>query len=322
MRWQARFILAATVALSPLVSQTTNTNRPDDWPTYNRDLAGTRFSPLAEINTGNVVKLAPAWSYRTPDIAGQPPGRGISGEPEITPLVINGVMYLTARDRVVALEPETGKEIWSHPMETGQLASPRGVAYWPGDRSNPPRIIFTAGQPSLDGYRRLIALNANTGKVDPGFGKEGEVDMTVAYRGAPTIYKNVIMLGAFALEHRPLGNPGDSRAYDARTGAKLWDFHSVPRPGEVGHETWEGDSWKDRSGTNMWGVQATVDEQRGIVYMPFGAPSSTYTVAIATAPVCLATHWWPSMHRPANTSGISKWFITTSGITICLRRPG
>ena len=278
MRTRARLILASTATLLPLLSQTAKStrDRADDWPTYNRDLAGTRFSPLTEINTGNVGKLALAWSYRTPDVPGQPPGGGISGEPEITPLVINGVMYLTARDRVVALDPETGHEIWSHPMESGQLASPRGVAYWPGDRSNPPRIIFTAGQPSLDGYRRLIGLNANTGKIDPGFGKEGEVDMAVAYRGAPTIYKNVIMLGAFALEHNPLGNPGDSRAYDARTGAKLWDFHSVPRPGEVGHQTWEGDSWKDRSGTNMWGVQATVDEQRGIVYMPFGAPSSTY----------------------------------------------
>jgi glucose dehydrogenase len=270
-------ILAAMATLLPVVAQTTPATRgADDWPTYNRDLAGTRFSPLAQINTANVAKLAPAWSYFLPVIEGQPPGGGISGEPEITPLVLSGVMYLTARDRVVALDPETGREIWRHTMEKDQLASPRGVAYWPGDRNNPPRIIFTAGQPTLDGYRRLIAVNANSGKVDPGFGKEGEVDMGVAYRGAPTIYKNVIMVGAFALEHMPLGNPGDSRAYDARTGTKLWDFHSVARPGELGHETWEGESWKDRSGTNMWGVQATVDEERGIVYMPFGAPSSTY----------------------------------------------
>src|SRR5579862_6769417 len=109
MRWQARLILAATAALWPLLSQNTPGTRPDDWPTYNRDLAGTRFSPLAQINTSNVAKLAPAWSYRTPDVDGQPPGGGISGEPEITPLVVNGVMYLTARDRVVALDPETGK---------------------------------------------------------------------------------------------------------------------------------------------------------------------------------------------------------------------
>src|SRR5580658_1014734 len=283
MRSEARLILAATATLLPLLAQTTPPKhlasahtRADDWPTYNHALAGTRFSPLAQIKAANVGKLALVWSYHSPDIKGQPRGGGISGEPEITPLVINGIMYLTARDRVVALDAETGREIWRHPIESGQLASPRGVAYWPGDRSNPPRIIFTAGQPSLDGYRRLIALNANTGKVDPGFGKEGEVDMTIAYRGAPTIYKNVIMLGAFALEHQPLGNPGDSRAYDARTGAKLWDFHSVPRPGEVGHETWEGDGWKGRSGVNVWGWYMTVDQERGTVYMTFGGPAANY----------------------------------------------
>ena len=134
MHSQAKLFLASAATLLPLLSQTAKRDRADDWPTYNRDLAGTRFSPLAQINTSNVGKLALAWSFRTPDIQGQPPGGGISGEPEITPLVINGVMYLTARDRVVALDPETGKEIWSHPMESGQLASPRGVAYWPGDK--------------------------------------------------------------------------------------------------------------------------------------------------------------------------------------------
>ena len=93
MRSEARLILAAVATLLPLLSQTRD--RADDWPTYNHDLAGTRFSPLAQINTANVGKLALAWSYYTPDIQGQPRGGGISGEPEITPLVINGVMYLT-----------------------------------------------------------------------------------------------------------------------------------------------------------------------------------------------------------------------------------
>jgi glucose dehydrogenase len=234
---------------------------PADWPSYNRDLAGTRYSPLTQINTKNVAQLKLAWSYKPSDSGGRPSA-------EVTPLVINGRMYITAGNRVLALEPETGKEIWTYQLADG-LASQRGVAFWPGDADNPPRIIFTAG-------RRLIALNANTGKIDPGFGKEGEVDMVVGYNGVPTIFKNVVMVGAATGEYIPLGPAGDSRAYDARTGAKLWDFHSVPRPGEIGHETWEGDSWKDRSGTNMWGFQMTVDEQRGIAYMTFGAPTSTY----------------------------------------------
>jgi quinoprotein glucose dehydrogenase len=232
-----------------------------DWPMYNHDLAGTRFSPLTQVNTRNVTRLVPAWIYRPADSGGRPSA-------QVTPLVVNGRMYLTAGNRVVALEPETGKEVWRYVVESG-APSARGVAFWPGDRDNPPRVIFTAG-------RRLLALNANSGKLDPGFGKEGEVDMVVAYMGVPTVYKNVVMVGAATGEYVPTGVPGDSRGYDARAGAKLWDFHSVPRPGEVGHETWEGESWKDRSGTNMWGFQMTVDEQRGIAFMTFGAPTSTY----------------------------------------------
>lgn len=103
--------------------------------------------------------------------------------------------------------------------------------------------------------------------------------MGVGYNGVPTIFKNAVMVGAATCEYIPLGVPGDSRAYDARTGAKLWDFYSVPRPGELGHNTWEGNSWKDRSGTNMWGFQMTVDEEHGLAYMTFGAPTSTYYAA-------------------------------------------
>ncbi len=236
-------------------------NASSEWPTYNRDLAGTRYSPLSQINTSNVARLRQAWIYRPSATGGRPSA-------EVTPIVVNGVMYLTAGNRVLALEPETGKEIWRYELQNGQ-ASQRGVAYWPGDREHPPRILFTAG-------RRLIALNAVTGEASTGFGTSGEVDMTVGYGGVPTIYKNVAMVGAAVGEYVPLGPPGDSRGFDIRDGRKIWDFHSVPRPGELGHETWEADSWKDRSGVNVWGFQMTVDEQRGIVYMTFGAPTSTY----------------------------------------------
>ena len=184
-----------------------------------------------------------------------------------TPIVVNGVMYLPVGSRVVALDPVTGTEIWSYALPTG-VASQRGVAYWPGDKQNPPRILFTSGS-------KLIALNANTGKIDPGFGKEGEVEMVVPYSGVPTIYKNVAMVGA-SVGEVPIGPAGDSRAYDARTGAKLWDFHSVPRPGEAGHETWLDDGWKGRSGVNVWGWYMTVDEERGLVYMTFGGPAANY----------------------------------------------
>jgi len=238
---------------------------PGDWPSYNHDMASTRYSPLTQINAKNAATLKSAWTF---SLKGEGPApRFGGGGSEATPIVVNGMMYLTASARVVALEGATGKEVWSYTVTNGR-PSTRGVAYWPGDKQNPPRIIFASG-------RNLIALNATTGKIDPGFGKEGVVDMVVGYSGVPTVFRNLVMVGASVLE-LPVGDPGDTRAYDARTGAKLWDFHTVPGPGEVGHETWLNDGWKGRSGTNVWAWQMTVDRQRGIVYMPIGGPASNY----------------------------------------------
>ena len=272
MRIGCTLFFTFTAALIPaLLHAQANKVAGADWPVYMHDLAGSHYSPLKQINATNVAKLAPVWSYKlqgdaAPAPAGRGGGRG-GANSEATPIVVNGVMYLPAANRIVALQPETGKELWSYPV-IGGPPSRRGVAYWPGDRTNPPRIIFTAG-------RRLIGLNANTGKIDPGFGKEGEVDMTVTYSSVPTIFKNVVMVGANP-GGQPTGPPGDGRAFDARTGAMLWDFHTVPQPGETGHETWEGDSWKDRSGTNVWGFYLTVDEERGIAYMPVASPAANY----------------------------------------------
>src|SRR5580698_4233197 len=188
MPTRCSLILTAAIALPALFAQSKAKDNGADWPMYNRDLAGTRYSPLTQVNTTNVSKLATAWTYRF-----NREGKTIKGDSpselyqEITPIVVNGVMYMPAGDRVVALEPETGKELWSYEVKAG-LASFRGVAYWPGDRNNPPRVIFTTS-------RKMMALNAKTGKVDPGFGKEGEVELTVPYDGAPTIYKNLHIVG-------------------------------------------------------------------------------------------------------------------------------
>lgn len=276
-----------------------------DWPTFGNDLAGTRYSPLKQIDAKNVNKLVRAWTYHmnpggpaaapAPD-AGRPPGPG--GPPEgalgrrgpggpgggrnwsATPLVINGVMYLTtAYNRVVALEPETAKEIWSYEVKDGSPAV-RGLEFWAGDKIAPASIFFGTSS------GKLIALNAKTGKPVPGFGNEGFVDMKpgalngldnsrFGLSSPPIVYKNVVITGAHVQEGPSLGAAGDTRAWDVHTGKLVWQFHSVPRPGEFGNDTWEGDSWKNRSGTNVWGL-FTIDTERGILYQPFGEPTTDY----------------------------------------------
>jgi glucose dehydrogenase len=282
MRFTWMILLAGTAGLAVLFVQSGGAQQRSvprqtseavngDWPLYRHDLAGTGYSPLAQITVQNVGGLTRAWSYRlqsdvpTPAAKGKKGGGGANSE--ATPIVVNGLMYLPATDRLVALEPESGKLIWEYPV-TGGAPSRRGVAYRPGDGSNPPRILFTAG-------RRLIALNASTGKLDPGFGKEGEVDMVVPYNSVPLIYKNVVVVGANT-PTGPIGAPGNARAFDARTGAKLWEFSSVAQPGQPGHDTWEGETWKDRSGVNAWPFYFTVDERRGLVYLPLASPTSDF----------------------------------------------
>src|SRR5215469_5221314 len=143
-----------------------------DWPVYSRDASGQRYSPLTQINTKNVAKLKLAWQYGV-DPAGvdlSPANRVLSGT-EAVPIMVNGILYApTVHRTIVALEPETGKEIWKYDL--GKVAAPlRGVSYWEGDKDSPPQVL--AG--TSDG--RLIALNAKTGNLVPGFGKEGAVDL-------------------------------------------------------------------------------------------------------------------------------------------------
>lgn len=265
---------ALIAAQIPAITAQQSIKPPDpatDWPMFSHDLYGTRYSPLKQITASNVSKLKLAWSmpYRA-DRSGAA-GGGLGGLTEVTPLVINGIMYLPAENRVLALDAAAGKEIWKFdvpPSQAGSL-SKRGVTYWPGEPNLPPRVFVTAG-------RRLIALNAVTGEAVLGFGDKGEVDLVVPYNSPPTIYKNLLFVGANVPEQPATGQPGNTRAYDARTGAKVWEFHSVPQPGERGHETWPEDSWKDRTGVNNWGFYMTVDTERNTLYTVFGAPASDY----------------------------------------------
>src|SRR5215469_4335135 len=133
-RWS---VLLAIVVL-PAAGQKEAQKEAGEWPMYNRDLAGTRYSPLAQINSRNVGRLERAWSYR---LGFDSSAAGVTGGSEMTPIVVNAVMYLAAAKSVLALEPETGKEIWRYDLPSG-VPSRRAVAYWPGDQDNPPRIIF------------------------------------------------------------------------------------------------------------------------------------------------------------------------------------
>ena len=250
-----------------------------DWPMYSRDASSTRFSPLKQITPLNVGKLKQVWSYRPAAPAPAPgaeaaKGKGKGGggaitvNPEATPIVIAGTMYVPAGNRVIALDADTGKEIWNY-QAPGNVTN-RAVGFWPGDGSNPARIVFTTDT-------KMMALNAGTGKVDPGFGKEGVVDIEIFWNGAPYIYKNLIVIGNYNGE-RTDGPAGDTKVYDARNGSELWRFRTIARPGDPGYkDSWLNDSWKQpRGGVNVWGWYFSADEQRDLLFMPVGGPAGNY----------------------------------------------
>jgi quinoprotein glucose dehydrogenase len=263
----------------------------DDWAHYGRDAGGARHSPLNQITPANVAKLKKLWTYhlRPAGVVAEafpisnaetqrykPTGFSAS---EATPLVVSGVMYVsTPYKRVVAIDAATGKELWYYELTGRDQPSTRGVAYWPGDKVTGARIIF--------GTRmgQLIALDAKTGKPAAEFGINGAITLKTpevmnGLRGAPmgmssppAIFKNLIITGSRVQEMPVKGAAGDVRAWDAKTGKLVWTFHTVPREGEIGFDTWEKGSTQGRSGTNVW-TMPQVDEKRAIVYLPIGAPS-------------------------------------------------
>ena len=259
-RIRIAFVLA-TAAMLPILhaQEPAPPTGAAEWPTYNRDLRGTRHSPLTQITPANVSRLREVWTFK---LGRFPDAGGLTGGSEFTPIVVRGVMYAATATSVVALVPETGREIWKYDVAPG-APSKRGVGYWPGTGTSPARILFTAG-------RRLIALNAATGQPVSEFGTAGVVDMGQIYNGSPTIYKDLILAGT----NTP---PGSVRGFNARTGAKVWEFKAVPQEAEaLGFETWEGDSWKDHSGAISWAFSMTVDPQRNTLYAVFDSPTPDY----------------------------------------------
>jgi quinoprotein glucose dehydrogenase len=263
-----------------------------------------RYSPLGQITPANVASLKPAWIYHmrpvnAPDVApsfpGPPPGveraqraaEGVaSARPrtrfaasEATPLVVGNMMYLaTPYGRVVALDATTGAEIWVRPIPGPGQPSTRGVEYWPGDAKTSPRVVFG----TRDG--RLVALDAETGAFAADFGVGGIVNlktpeilngMPAGYYGMsspPLVWKDLVVTGSATPEFPAKGPAGDIRAWDIRTGKLVWTFRTVPRQGEPGYESWQPGSAENRTGVNNWGLM-TADAERGILYIPIGAPS-------------------------------------------------
>ncbi|HEX4135334.1 MAG TPA: pyrroloquinoline quinone-dependent dehydrogenase [Bryobacteraceae bacterium] len=253
-----------------------------DWPAYGHDSGGQRYSPLAKINTKNVSKLKLAWQYGSDaaNINLDASTRYLSST-EAVPLMVGGILYApTVHHTIVALEPETGKEIWKYDLGKAVGAPLRGVTYWQGDAGTPPQIL--AG--TSDGH--LIALNAKTGKLVPGFGDEGTVDLRVGvtekFPTAPyhmaspgTVWRNLIITGAQGKEDDPGGPDMDVRAWDLHTGKLVWTFHTIPHPGEAGYETWPKDYWMTAGSPANWGA-ATIDAQRGLIFLPIGQPAAQY----------------------------------------------
>ncbi len=265
MRKPLGLCLAALLASGCTTALNAQGTAPEgDWRTINRDLAATRYSPLSDINRSNVTELEEVWRL---------PLRAFN---TAVPLVIDGVMYLPAQNRVLALEAATGEEIWVHETELsaspaqgpGNSFSSRGVGYWPGDRSNPPRILVMRGS-------NMVALDAATGEPVEGFGEGGTASVGVGFGGAPAIIGNVAVIGAASLEN-PQGDPGNPRGFSVLTGEKLWEFDTTPAHGELGGDTWGNTGAVDRGGTNMWGFMATVDEATNTVYLPIAGPAHNY----------------------------------------------
>jgi quinoprotein glucose dehydrogenase len=259
-----------------------------EWRSYGGDLGNTRYSPLDQIQAGNFNKLEIAWRFKTDNLGPRP-----EYNLETTPLMIGGVLYSTAGSRraVVALNAVTGEMKWVYSLDEGQRAqeaprvlSGRGLAYWTDGKEE--RIVYVT-----PGYQ-LVALDAKTGRPIQGFGNGGIVDLKtgddqvidpvtgeVGLHAAPIVARNVVIVGAAHKSGRvpksKANVKGYVRGYDVRTGKRLWIFHTIPRPGEFGNDTWLKDSWSYTGNTGVWG-QISVDETLGLAYLPVEEPTGDY----------------------------------------------
>ena len=284
------FLFLAGLLCWPAAASAQFHPKDTEWPSYAADLAGTRYRPLDQINASNFNDLEIAWRIKT-DNFGDRPEYKLEG----TPLMVNGTLYATAGSRraVIALDPATGELLWIHGEHEGarggaapRQLSGRGLAYW--SDGHDARILYVT-----PGFR-LICLDAKTGVRLPSFGNNGEVDLKrnddqdifpdlitgeIGIQSAPVVAKDTVIIGAAFREgmtpRSMRNNKGYVRGFDVRTGKRLWIFHTIPKKGEVGYDTWEKGSAEYTGNTGMW-TQSTVDEELGLVYLPVESPTGDF----------------------------------------------
>jgi quinoprotein glucose dehydrogenase len=260
-----------------------------EWPSYGGDLGSTKYSPLDQIDETNVQRVSVAWEWRSPDDSIAAQGQNLSpGTFKGTPIMVDGVLYIrTSFSLVAAIDAATGEQLWVFDPATYETGRPtnlgfntRGVAHWDGGDES--RILVTTG----DAY--LYALDAATGKPAAGFGTNGRIDLTEGLRrpvpretytmmSPPLVVGDIAVVGSSISDgpRNMTAPPGDVRAFDVRTGEQRWIFHTVPQPGELGHETWEDNSWEYTGNTNVW-TMMSADEELGLVYLPIGTPTNDW----------------------------------------------
>jgi quinoprotein glucose dehydrogenase len=283
-----KYLSALTVAtLLPVAS-----SNAEDWPAYGGDVGATRYSSARQIDRGNVGRLAVAWTYHTGEAErrGKLFGQGAS---EATPILIDGkLLVCTPFNRLIALDPPTGKELWVFDGNISPLFwAPnmficRGVAVW-HDRAAAPGSACAARVFMATNDARVLALDVATGRLCNGFGHGGtalqEPDIPTLFEGEyqvtspPTVAGDIVMVGSAITDTMRTRSPsGRITAFDARSGAIMWRFDAIPRSSDdPAASTWESGSWADTGGGEMWSVGA-VDEARDLVFFPMGDATATF----------------------------------------------
>ena len=287
-----KHLLCCLVGLACLsaVASAQDRSKDAEWPTYAADLAGTRYRALDQINASNFNKLEVAWRFKT-DNMGNRPEYKLEG----TPLMVNHRLYTTAGSRraVIALDPATGELLWVHGEREGargaaapRQLSGRGLAYWSDGKEE--RILYVT-----PGYR-LVCLDAKTGALVPTFGDNGIVDLKldddqtflpdlttgeIGFQSTPVVARDTVIVGAAFREgftpKSMRNNKGYVRGFDVRTGKRRWIFHTIPKKGEFGNETWLSGSAEYTGNTGMW-TQLSVDEEHGLAYLPIETPTGDF----------------------------------------------